>query len=81
MIDGGIGVFCPAQRFAGVANLSAGLLLQAVTGRRLAAVSTVQAEAAFQFGDTRISHRQCRQQPSVLCLNRDDHRFQTRYAF
>ena len=65
MIDGGIGVFRPAQRLVGVAVLSArlfartfaqtagagGLLFPIVAGGRLAAIATVQAELTLQFGD------------------------------
>ena len=62
MVDGGIGLFNPAQRLARMAVLPAGLLarwfpqaadpqrlLQPVAGRWLAAVAAVQPEAALQF--------------------------------
>jgi hypothetical protein len=71
MVDGDVGVFSPAQRFAGVAFLSAGLLagsaaqapdarrllLQPVAGRWLAAIATVQSKLTFQFGDPTLKRR------------------------
>ena len=67
MVDGGIGGFGLAQRPAGMAWLSAGLLagfltqagdadrlFQPITGGGLAAVGAVQAEPTFQFGDARM---------------------------
>ena len=67
MVDGGIGGIGLAQRLAGMARLSAGLLagfltqagdadglFQPISGGRLAAVGAVQAEPTFQFGDARM---------------------------
>ncbi len=75
MVDGGIWGGRPAQRLAGVPFLSTGfpagafaqtadtggLLLQTIAGRGLTAVAAVQPKPTFQFGDPRISRRQCRQ--------------------
>src|SRR6516165_638572 len=70
MIDSGIGRLAPAQGLAPVPVLPARLLagpfpqtadanrlLQAVAGRRFAAVATVQAKPAFQFGDPLLQLR------------------------
>src|SRR6202163_1453824 len=70
MIDRGIGRLAPAQGLARVPVLPARLLagpfpqtadanwlLQAVAGRRFAAVATVQAKPAFQFGDPLLQLR------------------------
>ena len=68
MIDGGTGVFCPAECLAGMAFcppvflpdrsrrllVRAGFFLQAIAGGWFAAVGTVQTELAFQFGDPRL---------------------------
>src|ERR1700681_3490066 len=70
MIDRGIGRLAPAQGLARVPVLparplagpfpqtaDANWLLQAVAGRRFAAVATVQAKPAFQFGDPLLQLR------------------------
>src|ERR1700680_3831262 len=70
MIDRGIGRLAPAQGLARVPVLPARLLagpfpqtadanwlLQAVAGRRFAAIATVQAKPAFQFGDPLLQLR------------------------
>ena len=93
MIDGGIGVFCPTQRFAGVALLSAGLLagayaqaagaggllLQPITGRRLAAVAAVQPELALQFGVACLKRGDLGLLLGDSRLKRNDQRFKTRH--
>ena len=86
MIDGGVRLFGPAQSLAGMARLSSGLLagrfaqtsrarglfVQSVAGGRLAAVATVQAEAAFQFRDTGREHRDDAPLRAVLFQQRGD---------
>jgi hypothetical protein len=70
MIDRGIGRLAPAQGLAPVPVLPARLLagpfpqtadanrfLQAVAGRRFAAVATVQVKPVFQFGDPLLQLR------------------------
>ena len=67
MIDGGIGVFCPAQCFTGVAFLSAGLL------------AGLLAQAAETLGRRAYARLDQSRAPPVKRL-RGDHRIRSRMA-
>ena len=89
MIDDGVGRFTAAQRLAGVARLTAGLLagafaqaadagwrlFQSIAGWRFATVGTVQPEVAFQFSDPRLQRHVLREELLNQRRLRQDHRF------